>query len=686
MIVNTKRPSPQVQVKRTPEEYAAKVGMPPKTFDENMAFRERVIEYGGNYPPWAKAFVLRGAADPIWWTDTWGWVQNPKDYPEDPHRPLILFPGQQESYVRKLDQLVRFGGKLCVVKSREQLATVATIHFCGWRLFNVRGSNMKVGSYKAELVDGDSYADTIFEKLDYTVERMMERAPWALPPGYSVKDPGPTRKHMFYINPVTKDVLKGEAMNQNFGISGRYALVWPDEAATIEKLARVQTRVSGATRAQLYTSTPNGWEEFARMVHSGEYEIFKLHWTGNELWHPKGFPAAQCDWVNRVWPEKWVCRKGSCPIHPLGGMPHSEKYDIECSGFGKDKKKIAQELDMDFHRSGGGIFPSESIEAARVLVAGADLKFTRIAFGWSRPEKLEWRAMGAHPEEWFAATQEWELTKRFTPDGEIEIWKEPDPCCLYACGGDTARGLAHGDFDCFPMCNLTTGEIVAQIYGKYGPSKSGPLVGQFCRYYGRDSGCAQHAFYSGEWNGDGKTVAETVFAMGVPIFFSKQGEDTRRGKGYRHPGVVIAPTTKRRYLDKYLIPLLYPDPETTLPWGIVDPFPVYDEYKTFVEYTPANGKGVNAERTAVGGMIGCQDDQVTSRLALAIGATMTFGGIKGIDPRDYADHPSALQWSRAAQKVLDDARREEVARRTALGLPPAPWQTPNEKEREAQTA
>src|SRR5690606_2165582 len=173
---------------------------------------------------------------------------------------------------------------------------------------------------------------SIFPKIDYIIKNLPD---WMLPPEWSRKKPSHTRKDMSFVNTHTGKAIEGETCNENFSRGGRFSRVWVDAFSTIKLQELIHTAVGNATKCFIYTTTPCGIEMFAMHRQSGDYDVFKLHWTDNYLWQPKGHSPDECDWENGKWPEKWICAVG-CRVHPNGGMPHSERYDHECRQYGFD--------------------------------------------------------------------------------------------------------------------------------------------------------------------------------------------------------------------------------------------------------------------------------------------------------------------------------------------------------------
>lgn len=638
--------------------------------ERNLAFRLRMAEMGGNDARWASAFVMKGEFDPIWWLDAFGWTQNPKDFPDDPRQPIILWP-KQENYVRFVVQ--RIGKRpVGLGKSREQGASVITANIIAWLWRYKPLFSCLIGSRKLQMVDGGQFSQSM-PKIDYTIDSLPE---WASPSGY--KHDKPHRKMGFMRNPENKATIQATTTSKFAGVGERHHLIWMDEPSKIPTLPTIHKSVANATNCFLYTSTPEGWEKFAEIMHDGSCDTFELHWTDNPLWLPRGYGEAECDWKgSKLWPVQWLCKRGECKLarlHADGGMPHSERFDFECAKFGWDDRVVAQELEIDYQHSGGSIFPARSVARGLEVLGDAAMEFDYYKMRWELPKGAKPPAMTFDAGDWFGASQEWSVKADKDAEGEVRVWKLPDPSRIYCVGADCARGLAHGDYDVLPVTDLVSGELVAEVYGKFGPSKLGPLMGMLCRWYGVDSGCVMNALASPENNADGLTVARTVMAMGLLVATSQQSERTQRGAGARHLGIVIGAGVKRRYINTYLVPLLEPDPDHGLPWGLVIPFREYfEEFQTFVQHTPEGTTGVNPDMVKVGGMRGAQDDRVMGLLSLVVGACQWFGGVKGIDPRDWVDDPRMVVWDRNAQKALDMARVEETARRTALGLPRMPW-------------
>lgn len=634
----------------------------PTDKERNAAFRAKVYERGGNDSDFAQVVNLRCASDPVFDMNTFGWTQNPKDFPQNPDQPIILFPNQA-NYIRTLDQHVEMGKPLLLEKSREQLASVGTANYCGWRWNYKSNANIKIGSMKEELVDGDSYADQIMPKIDYS---LLKRPEWARPAGYFAQKP--YRTFMKIRHPVTGRIIKGEAANKNFSVGGRYAMVWYDEFSKAANQRSVHRKIANTTNCFLYTTTPEGWEMFAEMVESGIYTVIRLHWTGNYLWHPKGFSPEQCVWdekqkdvTKQNWPKEWICPRG-CKAHPLGGRPHSERFDFECEKLGWNEQDIAQELDINYAKSGTGVFNQDKVGKCIVHLRNNPIGFRYYRLEFDKPEGVK-MDMDAESEEdaWYEVAKTWGVVATEVNGGPLRVYREPFSCrdtkckCggsglhTYCGGGDTARNV-DGDYDCFYILDITSGDVVAEWHGRLEAKKLGKEWAKICKWYG----CATikqapPAWAAVEWNELGLVVNETMDLLGIQLHVSKS-EDKIRNKRGPYLGVVIQPHNKNRLITKHLVPEINnSDPNNPDFPRLYCPFlEFWLECSTFVHKSP-EGTAVRPDRAKMGAQSRSQhDDRVMAMLCTLYGAKDRYNN----HLRDYLETDGSYGGMVQEQKLV----------------------------------
>jgi hypothetical protein len=616
------------------EQRVAALGNCPTDPVKNAAYRQKVRDLGDSDPAWAAAIWQRCENDPVYYINTFAWSQNPKDFPQDPEQPIILFP-KQALYIRTLDEHIETGKPMLLEKSREQLASVGTANYCAWRWTFKENASIKIGSMKEELVDGDDFATQIMPKIDFTLAKMPA---WIKPAGYTAQKP--FRTDMKMRNPVTGRVIKGEATNKHFSVGGRYAFVWLDEFSKVENQDSIHRKVANTTNCFLYTTTPEGYEKFAMMAEGGHTDVFRLHWTSNYLWHPKGYTPEQCDWDNGIWPEKWLCQPG-CPFHTDGGKPHSERFDAECLKLQNNPKDVAQELEIDYHKSGASVFDIDKVTKSMHFLRENKPEFDHYRLEFIQPDN--WSMKSADPDEWYYAARDWKVKAIKVPGGPLRVLKDyvPFNCrdakCIckgtglhtYCLGGDTCKNV-DGDYDVAYIKDVTTGDIVAEWFGRASAGKLGIEWAMLCKWFGSSTmQGAPDAWAAVEWN-EGVITLETMDKLGIFLHVSRSEDKIRKKRG-PYLGVVVTAANKARLVKRGLQQELeIPDPNNPLFPIMYCPFvEFWEEASTFVYKVSDTGEA-KPDRAKMGAQTRKQhDDRVMAMVHACYGAVERFGMMRG---------------------------------------------------------
>lgn len=621
----------------------------PLEIERNVAFRAEVCAMVEESEEFAQAVNLKCSRDVVFWFNTFVWTQNPKDFPDNPRQPVILFP-KQERFVRKLDANVDSGRFLLLQKSREQLASVATSAYALWRLLYRENASTLVGSYKKDMVEGVSYAKAIFPKIDYIIKYLPDRM---LPGKWDRKKPGACRKDMSFINPESEKAIEGETCNENFARSGRFAWVWVDEFAHVKKQEDIDTAVGSVTNCVVYTTTPRGVELFANMVREGVHDVFTLHWTDNYLWHPKGYTPDECDWEHGIWPAEWICEPG-CKAHPEGGLPHSERYDKECGKYNWNRIKIAQELDINYHKSGSAVFSPDKVGAAIRHLAKPEvreiMKFQNVKLRFNEKTAVLFRPGGDDDIEleYYKHAMHWpviaEVSQAATP---LRVWKPPFSCrdkeCAckgtglhtYVLGGDTSQNV-DGDYNCAYMLDVTAGEAVAEWHGQASSHAFGIELAKLCKWYGGATiPGMRHAWHAIENNNNGKVVNEVVTRLGVHGHINRN-ESSRKKKREARYGVSTTRHNKSHIINDSLQPEIdngYPA-NPLLP-RLVCPFiDFWRECETYVYKYPEKTEN-RPENVKMEAQTRKQHDDRVMAMAMAVyGAIVQYGKVRGYVSRN----------------------------------------------------
>src|SRR5437016_6102348 len=93
----------------------------PKSAKANCAYRRRILERAAGDPEFQRECWIRASRDPVWYCDTFAWTFRPKDRPDQPVVPFVLFEYQEKALHRILDAI----GKrdMLLEKSREMGAS-----------------------------------------------------------------------------------------------------------------------------------------------------------------------------------------------------------------------------------------------------------------------------------------------------------------------------------------------------------------------------------------------------------------------------------------------------------------------------------------------------------------------------------------------------------------------------------
>jgi hypothetical protein len=107
---------------------------------------------------------------------------------------------------------------------------------------------------------------------------------------------------------------------------------------------------------------------------------------------------------------------------------------------------------------------------------------------------------------------------------QITVWKDPEPGVRYVCGADCSEGLDAGDFSVCGILNLTTGEQVARLMGRWRPEVFARKSIELCKKY-------NNAVFACEINNHGHSVMNTVMNTLHYKYIYYRMNDLKRSKG-----------------------------------------------------------------------------------------------------------------------------------------------------------
>lgn len=250
-----------------------------------------------------------GVAGFQYWCEHFCYTLDPRDT-RNPDKHFILYPYQVRD-AEILITAIREGKNVHLDKSRDMGASWLALAVITWCWIFDNSFHALLGSRVEALVD-DYTVDSLFGKIDYIIERLPE---WMIP-GFNYNK---HRRSMKLESP-SGNMITGESANMAFGRGPRKNVVYLDEFAHWETDKQVWISLADTSPCKIVTSTPCGKHNQFAKLKFGESDILRItqHWT----LHPGK------DWA-------W--------------------YERECYKRNYDPVAIAQELDIDYEASAGGL-------------------------------------------------------------------------------------------------------------------------------------------------------------------------------------------------------------------------------------------------------------------------------------------------------------------------------------------
>jgi len=383
----------------------------------------------------------------------------------DPRRPLIknipfiTYPFQDETILWD-KQCAEDQEDNLVEKSRD---TGCTWMFCtndihDW-LFKKEKVEIRWGSRKEQYVDTRGDMDSIFEKFRHILKKLPL---WMLPEGFDWKEHD---NAMRLINPETGSSITGESSNANFGRGGRKYRIRFDELAFWDNDEAAWKACADTTNCRTAISTPDGASnKFAKLAKS-DINKKALHWTQHPLKN-KGVYRLDVatgehipiditedpDAAYKIWLE---VRLENPPADLIGGLIRSVWYDRECERR-KSVKEVAEELDIDYARSGSPFF---------------DLRMLKRQIPWTVIYRQNFSNIipyGRHIKVSLIEVDH-KIEMRENRMGWLRVFEMPVKGNQYVLSGDTSEGLAKGDESFLVVREKWSRNVVAAGNGLWDP-------------------------------------------------------------------------------------------------------------------------------------------------------------------------------------------------------------------------
>lgn len=262
-----------------------------------------------------------------YWCDHYAFTFDPRKI-EEPHQRFVLYTYQVHVAHALLTSITQ-GGVVHMEKSRDMGASWLVMALFTWLALFKESFQALVGSRVEDLVDNYT-VDSLFGKIDYLLEKLP---PWMIP-HYAPK----TDRRLLRIG-IGDSLITGESANRSFGRGPRKNVVYLDEFAFWDHDSNVWASVSQTSPCRIVTSTPFGDNNvFARMRSLEGIHRIRLHW--------KLHPTKDETW-----------------------------YQNQCKEL--TEQEIAQELDIDYQASAGGVaLPRLHDNESRIVMSTPALAHT----------------------------------------------------------------------------------------------------------------------------------------------------------------------------------------------------------------------------------------------------------------------------------------------------------------------
>lgn len=499
----------------------------PKNPRQNIRYRRELMLAASESDDFKSACWTRAKSDIVWFIDTFGWTYSPKEFPDAPNRPFILWPYQEDA-VRRLNDAI---GKhdMLIEKSRDMGASWLCIAVFLWRWMFFERQSFLMGSRKQELVDKSGDPKSLFWKVEYFLRSM---------PGWMA--PRYTRTSMHFFNNENGSTIDGESTNDDFARGDRRSAILLDEfPAVVDNGHNILAATRDATNCRIFNGTPQGssgayYDTRQSFLKNNPERILRMHWT----LHPyksrgsytteNGQPNGQRVLIDKKYKHDpnyhWI----------LDGKVRSPWYDEQCIRAAH-AQEIAQELDIDYAASGWQFFDPAVLDECVREMAKRPLHVGEVSY----------ELKGTDP--------------RFDPsqDGRVKFWCQLDgygnpPPADYVIGFDIATGKG-GEMSSNSVASVVekkTGHKVAQFTGNTIEAQEFAVYGQaLANLFKNKEG--RPAFVIWEVNGPGMEFSKRITGDGFKNVYLREAENSLYRKKTQKAGWYSTSETKRVLLSDY---------------------------------------------------------------------------------------------------------------------------------------
>lgn len=494
----------------------------------NSRYRRKILERAERDIDFQEELWIRCSRDPVYWINTFCWTYDPKNHPENPNRPLVLWPAQERALLKIKSAMGKH--RMLLEKSREMGMTWLILALFVWYLLFRSNMSFLCGSRKQDLVEGDD--DSLFAKIDYLLARLPR---WMVPPI--------ARTSLHFKNLTNDSKIDGESTNPNFGRGGRRVAIFVDEFPAVEDDYAIIDACAEATHCLILGGTPEGaagayYDIREKLLENNPERVIRLFWHDHPI-KSRGMYRSVADSEGGHFVLEKVDQDYEFPREYkfiLDGEMRSPAYDA-AEAESPNPQYMARNWNIGYLQSGWQYFPPEVINLQIKAYAQKPEPVGELVFpdGWKRPEWIERR--GGRLELWFDPDPE---------RGPRELWRDVVIGCDIAQGGGTERSSN----SVASAWRVNSGEKVAQF------TSNAVFPADFAQYVLAMAYWFGDAFIIWEANGPGAPFGSTIINSGYRNFFYRRSDELSYAKERsKTPGFWTNKDTKRTLIDAYLVAL-----------------------------------------------------------------------------------------------------------------------------------
>ena len=320
---------------------------------ENLEFREKMLERGRKNDTAAENLWIACKRDPLFWLATFGWTYEARNTMQPRLVPVLL--AEYEGLVfDAIRQAIEGHFDLVVEKSRDMRVTWTVLRLFLWMAAFQPYTSFLAASRADALVDKAEDPDTLFWKLDFTLQHL---------PAFLRPQVERTNNHFYFR--ATKSTIDGRATTGDLSAGGRRLAIFLDEAARMPHFKDILAATADVTDSRLFISTAQAGHPFRELAQSDIAKL-RLLWTlspakGAGLYTSKDGVPILLD-TKYPFPREYpFIVRSTERIEHHDGKLRSPWYDKQCRRR-KSKKEVAQEIDIDYLAAGSQFFDQEVLD------------------------------------------------------------------------------------------------------------------------------------------------------------------------------------------------------------------------------------------------------------------------------------------------------------------------------------